>query len=113
MAPSFRIREKIMDLSLIDVCLPCYLTDHHNRDGEQLLSIPVDGKTRNGEIRRMLHAELQNYEFPESFDWDSAERAIDDCFKSSDGRRLFDSSLDRDLGDYDESCYAHFLLTYG
>lgn len=98
------------DVSLIDVCLSCYLTDHHNRDGEQLLCVAVDGSTRNGHVASELRAELQNYEFPRGFNYGAAELAIADCMSKADGRRLFDSSLER--GECDESCYAYFLLSY-
>lgn len=104
-----------MDCSLIDVCLSCYLTDHHNREGELLLSVPVDRTTRNGEVRRALIDELgaADYGLPDGFDYDEAERAINACFAAADGRKTFDSSLDRRGDDDDESCMAHFLITYG
>jgi hypothetical protein len=35
----------ITGIRFVDVCQPCYLTDHHNRDGECLLGVRV---TKNG-----------------------------------------------------------------
>ena len=100
------------DVSLIDVCLSCYLQDHHNRDGELLLSVPVDGTTTNAAVREELLSELQTCDCGESFDWDAARQAIAECFAGAEPDKLFDASLEVNEEDCDESCYAHFLLSY-
>lgn len=101
-------------LQLIDICLPCYLQDHHNREGELLLGVPVDGRARVNQVRRAVHDELQaaDYGLPESFSYDNARAAINRCFDKSDGRRTFDPSLDKTYSEDSESCYAYFLLRY-
>lgn len=106
-------RKPEYDCSHIDTCLPCYLQDHHNREGELLLSVPVDRSTRNGSLMRQVIDELGSADFglPDGFDYEEAEKAIRDCFAGTDGRKLFDSTLDK-ADDEGESCYAHFLLTY-
>ena len=82
------------DLGCIDVCLPCYLTDHYNRPGELLLGVPVDGHTRNGQIKDALRNEfnsLADFGTPEDLEFEAALAA---CFAKCDGRKTFDKGLD-------------------
>lgn len=103
-----------MDCSLIDVCLGCYLTDHHNRDGELLLGVPVYRDTTYSEVLEGLRSELQacDYGLPDSFDWDACDAAMVECFANATMSDKFDSSLD-EQDDDGESCQAWFLITYG
>src|SRR5690606_12946178 len=43
----------------IDTCLPAYLRDHHNRDGELLLGAYVDGNSTVGDVLDGLQQEFQ------------------------------------------------------
>jgi hypothetical protein len=105
------------DLVHIDTCLSCYLLDHHNRPGELLLGVPVDGKTRNRDVMLGLIEE-----FDSIARWDICPltndefaAAVTEIFYNVDLRLTFDKSLDMPL-DYDEEygevCQAWFLLTW-
>lgn len=106
----------------IDTCLPCYLQDHHNRDGELLLGVYVDGNSTVKDVLDGLDDEFR------SIAWDIAsERAGYDDDKASavlaklrqDNAdkldALFDSSLEvpsEEEDGFSESCYAWFLLVW-
>lgn len=57
-----------------DTCLGCYLTDHHNRDGELLLGIYPHSQT-DEEAAQELWEELN------SCDWDLPEDLTDEAIK--------------------------------
>jgi hypothetical protein len=103
----------------IDTCLPCYLNDHHNRDGELLLGVFVDGNATVGAVLDDLLDEYRQigYEMGENrmgFDYCAGLKAIEaEIAENSDNRgKLFDSSLeyhseDEFSGDYVQ---AWFLI---
>lgn len=107
----------------IDTCLPCYLQDHHNRDGELLLGVPVDGDTTGQEVKEALLDEFQQIawdmrgESP-GYDHDKAQAAIIEWFADVHPAKMprpFDPSLDVLDSDEAESCesvYAYFLITW-
>ena len=54
-------------ISLIDICLPDFLSDHHNRDGELLLGICLAGQSPD-EAAQMLLDELNWGRYPQGVD---------------------------------------------
>ena len=103
----------------IDTCLSCYLTDHHNRDGELLLGVYVDGSTTVEAVLDGLRDEFRQFsdlaEDRRGFDYDKALAAIEAVREENkeNADELFDSSLevpsdqDFDGGDYVQ---AWFLI---
>ena len=106
-------------VSHIDTCLSCFLNDHHNRDGELLLGVFVDGVATVGQVLDGLRDEYRQiaYEIGSNrlgFDYDEGLKAIDSVIaENADNRdKLFDSSLDvlDEDDDCTESCQAWFLI---
>ena len=104
----------------IDTCLSSFLLDHHNRDGELLLGVAVDGASTVGNVLDDLEAELREVILEEGerggFTYEGARQALADQRNENLDRldRLFDSSLEV-LSDDDfnmEHCSAWFLLTW-
>lgn len=56
--------------SYIDTCLASYLTDHHNRTGECLLSLGLYQQTEGKAVQQLLEdlhgSSHWNYDFPEN-----------------------------------------------
>jgi hypothetical protein len=102
-----------VSVTLIDVCLGCYLTDHHNRKGELLLGVDVNNATTTGEIKSELLSAINaaDYGLPSWFDYDEFRAGVNEFYESDS--EIFDSSLDPpDDSIYDESCSAWFLVEY-
>lgn len=103
-----------MILRHVDTCLPCYLQDHHNRDGETLFSAAIDGNTTFAMVHDMVLAEFDAREMPDGFDYYSASLTIAKYFERYDRDAFFDGSLDVPDPDLDDcssdSCYAYFVL---
>jgi hypothetical protein len=108
---------------LVDVCLGSYLQDHHNRDGECLFGVYVDGRTTVREVRDMLKDEVRSTgdRIDESVSDEAIAAAIDSVFLPDKLDLIFDSSLespeldedDEPLEEFDgESCQAWFVLTW-
>lgn len=113
--------------SHVDTCLSSFLLDHHNREGELLLGVFVDGNLTNGGVLRELLIELHTAtasidpaDLP-GFDYDSAKAAAKSLFADFSpnemDRGLFDSSLDIDEDaddeiDADEMAQAWFLFRW-
>lgn len=108
----------------IDTCLPDYLHDHHNRDGELLLGVVVFGDTSIGAVKNELLGEFDSMAYDlagdqPGYDHSKARKAIIDLFADVSpndlDRKAFDPALDlRDdeddgFGDY---CQAWFLITW-
>jgi antirestriction protein ArdC len=93
---------KITSLSLahVDTCLPYYLTDHHNRNGEILLAVPVDGTSTLANVLDELKSQFHgSADFPE--DLLAVENVdalfnfvIEDFRNGEDPAHFFDSNLD-------------------
>lgn len=103
----------------IDTCLSCYLQDHHNRDGELLLGVPVNGESTVGEVLDELASELQQFgdlaADRAGFDWTKAEETIKALQAENVDRAemKFDNGLETlEEDDYDEPVQAWFLLTW-
>lgn len=109
----------------IDTCLGSFLNDHHNRDGELLLGVIVDGETTIGQVFNDLESEFASIgwdmgETRRGFDYDKAGQAIREARAEHHpmelDRKLFDPSLDipteedRDSGD--EPVQAWFLIVW-
>lgn len=102
----------VVSLSHIDTCLPCYLQDHHNRDGELLLGVPVDNEATYASVREDLRSEFNGADYGVDDVTDEMfEAALAECFADAKPDALFDSSLEP--GDDDgEGPQAWFLLTW-
>ena len=102
------------NLTHIDTCLPCYLMDHHNREGESLMCVPVDGATTHREVLESL---LSDLDCMEDIDHDAARAAIIEEWSTVEIMDwAFDSLLeqpDPDAADIGESVYAYFVLQTG
>lgn len=108
----------------VDTCIGCYLQDHHNRDGECLFGVYVDGTTTVGDVRKMLQDEVRSTgDRVDSYVADEAiAAALDAWFANLDPARLFDASLEVpeldedgdpiDNDDAAEGCQAWFVLTW-
>lgn len=101
-----------VDVSHIGTCFPDYLTDHHNRDGELLIGVYVDGKTTVREVFEGVieewHAtgecvpdEITDEQFIEAVKMELSMTKLD---------KPFDDSLETDYGD--EMPQAWFLVTW-
>lgn len=114
-----------MDVTHIDTCLGCYLQDHHDRPGELLLGVIVDGSTTYQEVKDLLLQELNGLSLdPSEFDYDAAEAAIRSEFETvSDMSKPFDPSLDvasmepgpdedRFENEFSDYCQAWFLFEF-
>lgn len=107
-----------VSVSHIDTCLSCYLQDHHNRDGELLLGVPVDGTTTNKAVMDALESEFASGGddgFPEELDESDVARAIGSYFAGADLDSPFDSSLevpDEDEEPDGEGPQAWFLVEW-
>ena len=105
----------------IDTCLSCYLNDHHNRDGELLLGVYVDGTSTIGQVLASLVYEFgsvgyQIAEYRAGYDHDKAMAALAYLINENRDRSetLFDSSLEYHSDDEFDGDYvqAWFLLTW-
>lgn len=103
----------------IDTCLGSFLSDHHNRDGELLIGVNVDGSATVGEVLDGLADEFRSYGFElgesrKGFDYEKAKAAIDAVRRenATEYSQLFDASLDArsEDDDHEESCQAWFLI---
>ena len=107
-----------VSVSHIDTCLACYLQDHHNRGGEILIGVAVDGATTQAQVKTELLDEIARYDWPEDADHitdDMVNAAIDEAFSGvADTAAVFDSSLEVNESDNDWSdpVQAWFLITY-
>jgi hypothetical protein len=103
----------------VDTCLPDFLTDHHNREGEFLFSVSVNGKTRNCEVEEELYVLLNSFDLSGrfgDFDYDAAKNSIAELFPDILSTTYFDASLEypseEDLEDDDwYSVQAYFVLS--
>lgn len=68
-------------VSLVDICDPQYLTDHHSREGEQFLGIDVNRDSTIGDLRAGIVDEWNSRE-PEDGEPDEADllAAVDEAF---------------------------------
>jgi hypothetical protein len=109
----------------IDTCLPSYLNDHHNRDGELLLGVSVDGTSTIGQVMDELESEFRSYAYEmgesrKGYDHDKAWDAIQRVREENKDRlgMIFDSSLtpfeegDEEHYDASEWCQAYFLISW-
>lgn len=102
----------------VDTCLSSYVQDHHNRDGECLFGVYVDGNSTVADVRQGLVDEVRQTgdRVPEEVTDEMIATAIAATFDGADPDALFDSSLevpDEDSdGDGMESCQAWFVLTW-
>lgn len=109
----------------VDTCLPDYLNDHHNRDGELLLGVPIDGSTTVGEVKQGLISEFADIAYQMAgekpgYDHLKARQSITDLFADVHPMTLdrtpFDDSLDildgEEREDSESWCYAYFVITW-
>lgn len=104
----------------IDTCLSCYLTDHHNRDGEALVGIIPRGQSVDEAASELadetesvgddrVPADLTRDEIVLTFK--RALRGVDLRHIGHDGRRTNVEPMDIDTDDSDRA-QVWFLLTW-
>lgn len=105
--------------SHVDTCLSSFLLDHHNREGELLLGVFVDGSYTEGDLLAALLDELRDAsasidsDYLPGFDYDSAKAAAKSLFAGRDLSEPFDSSLEIvEADDMAEMVQAWFLFTW-
>ena len=106
---------RTLEVTHLDTCLPCYLTDHCNGFGETLLSVPVDGSTTYGEVLDALRAEADLASVPDDVGTRALHSAIMECFADAKMADKFDSSIEEPSEDDDESgdsCHAYFRVSW-
>jgi hypothetical protein len=107
----------------VDTCLPCYLTDHHNREGEMLLGVCPSGQTSeqaveelmeeiNGAMYDSVPEEVGDEEIHVALT--AAVEGVDFRTISSNGDRLEDGEdEDEDPAeDFGEESQAWFVLSW-
>lgn len=113
-------------VSHIDTCLSSYLQDHHNRDGECLFGVYVDGTSTRHDVMSGLIDEVRSTgdRIDEAVSDDAIKGAIKSLFADAYGTteeelaKLFDSSLEvigEEEGETmggDEMCQAWFLIQW-
>lgn len=64
---AIEIEETGLEVGIVDVCLGCYLQDHHNRPGERLIGVTAYGQD-SYQLAKDVINELCNadYEMPEA-----------------------------------------------
>mgnify|MGYP000982322190 FL=1 len=99
--------------------LSSFLLDHHNRDGELLLGVFVDGSYTEGDLLAALLDELRDASAsidPDDvpgWDYDSAKAAAKSLFADLDLSEPFDSSLEIvEADDMAEMVQAWFLFRW-
>jgi hypothetical protein len=113
-----------LDVTFLESCLACYLTDHHNRDGELLVGIPISNTTTFAEIKDDLFSEL-NTLLSDRNDVPAVltEAAVGACVESLCATMDPEEPIDADAADEDDDswtegesdggeCQAWFLLTW-
>jgi hypothetical protein len=105
----------------IDTCLSCYLNDHHNREGELLLGVFVDGNSTVRDVLDGLKDEFRQFAYDLradslGYDHDKAAEALDRLIAENEEvwDKLFDSSLEYHSEDEfgEDYVQAWFLLTW-
>lgn len=106
-------------ISHIDTCLACYLTDHHNREGELLIGCAVSNETNIASLADDILHEISCCDEPSSEDvTDNMLRAaICDMLHSEDAFRdetIWDAKLPPapDPDDSDYTLQAWFVLSW-
>ena len=108
-----------MTCSHVDTCLSSFVLDHHNREGELLLGVFVDGSYTEGDLLAALLDELRDAsanidsDYLPGFDYDSAKAAAKSLFADRDLSESFDSSLEIvEPDDMGEMVQAWFLFQW-
>jgi len=97
----------------LDTCYPEFLQDHHNRDGEYLVGVTVDGATTIKDVTDQLMSECLEAELPEGITTGHGEAAVMACMdQMGEPDEMFDADLEVPTRDDDERPSAWFLLTW-
>ena len=79
----------------VETCLGCYLTDHHNREGELLLGIVPRSQTEDEAVEELLEEALSSYgEVPAIVTEDMLKAAFEEALEDVD-LRWIDSNGER------------------
>ena len=105
----------------IDTCLGSYLLDQHNREGELLMGVFVEGpQTTFSEVADALETEFfelisHAIDSSPTFDSVAAEAALENFTEElrSYGGEPFDSRLEEPDEDFEEHVQAWFLMRWG
>lgn len=109
-----------LNVSFVDVCLPCFLTDHHNREGECLIGVVVSGTTSVKSVKDVLFWEAWRAESIPALSEDPEEEktilrnAINASLANREDSEAFDSTLpiEDDDCDMEELVQAWFVFTW-
>lgn len=84
-----------LNVEHVDTCLPCYVLDHCNREGECLVGVPIDGSTTYAQARESLIEEATIYEayLPEDMPDQVIIDAINEHFKSAEPKAVIDPNI--------------------
>jgi hypothetical protein len=101
----------------VDTCLSCYVQDHHNRDGECLFGVYVDGSMTVEAVKAGLIDEVRSTgdRLPDEITDEMVRAAIEETFADADMSAIFAPGADvpaDDDDDMSESCQAWFVLTW-
>lgn len=95
----------------IDDCFPEYLGDHHNRDGEYLIGVSIDGTTLVHQVYDAVLGEALDADLPDDITEEMVVDAVNAEFEGIDKTKLWNDDLEADMGD--EMPQAWFLLQWG
>jgi len=69
-----------LTIEYIDTCLPCYLADHHNREGEYLIAIACSEEgLSKAELLEDLLSEFNSEDCPEAITDSQIQHAAEEC----------------------------------
>jgi hypothetical protein len=104
-----------IEIEYTDTCFSCYLTDHHNRDGEALIGIAL-GVSKEDAINEIVDEFYQNTAVREdcpSVEIKYVRAAAEKAIKGVDlERERFDGEGDAEDHPYDDEPFAWFLVTW-
>ena len=108
---------KTYSFDLIDVCLPDYLNDHHNRENEVLFGIPVRNNTSTASAKASLVDELLSScdeRIPEELSTQNFRDILNEQFPLTSTWNRALQYIDLAEGDEfeGEECYAYFVLSW-
>jgi hypothetical protein len=120
-------RRYVISVDYVDTCMPCYLQDSHNRDGEWLLCTAPRGQTVDEaavELYEQMQGEAPSQSFEDAFpdEWPSKEtilttfretlQGVDLRFIDGDGNEV-DAEDMTDEHVYEDECpYVYVVLKW-
>lgn len=111
----------MLKISFVDICDPSFLTDHHNREGEQLISIDISDTSTINEVRDELITEIDKIDdLPEEYGMRDIREEAEVYFRqfarqidARNGHSLFAPNVEYPKGEDVEPLQAWFLIKWG